>query len=127
MESAMERKRQHVGRSLTWPGHCRLHDPDLRPGDANANVRVKSVRLYELGSLETGNVGEATTTRSNRPIQNHRFSYSLFNTLDSRANSSTTIRGGEKAKRSAPLGACWRFNPVGRPYRPTIARPWHEP
>lgn len=57
MESAMERKRRHVGRSLTWSdekrivsGHCRLLDPDLPSRDANVNA--ESIQPYELGSSE---------------------------------------------------------------------------
>lgn len=104
MESAMERKRQHVGGSLTWSdekrivsGHCRLLDPGLPSRDANVNA--ESIQPYELGSLETRN-----RTRSRTVIDFRTACLTRLITARIAARLSAAVKKRNDRRRLAPVG-----------------------
>lgn len=101
----MERKRQRVGRSLIRSGgkrivsgHCRLHDTDLASRDAN----VKSTRLYELESSETGNVDEVIVR--SRTIDSRTGCLTRLIIARMAARPSVAVKKRNDRRRLAPVG-----------------------
>lgn len=81
-------------------GHCRLLDTDLASRDANVNV--KSTRLYELESSETGNVDEVIVR--SRIIDSRTGCLTRLIIARMAARPSVAVKKRNDRRRLAPVG-----------------------